>query len=112
MTVALVLSHPATMPGYKNSADLDEVHSLSRYCFLVCISYCFTVIRSCTRKKKIMSFLSVSSVLHYSRGFPDFPFPGFQGHYRIHMDPSQGNPPMDTFKDLYPSRVQNKEMMQ
>lgn len=33
MTVALV-SQQATMPGFKNSADLDEVHSLSRYCFL------------------------------------------------------------------------------
>lgn len=33
MTVALVMSHPA-MAGYKNS-DLDEVSTLSRYCFLL-----------------------------------------------------------------------------
>lgn len=33
MTVALVMPSPANMPGYKNSNDLDEVSSLTRYCF-------------------------------------------------------------------------------
>lgn len=37
MTVA-VGHHPATMPSY-NSVDLDEVHSLSRYCFLYSSSW-------------------------------------------------------------------------
>lgn len=37
MTVALVMPHPATMPGYKNS-DLEEVHTLSRYCFYAVFS--------------------------------------------------------------------------
>ena len=39
MTVAVVGPHPATMPGYNNSVDLDEVHSLSRYCFLYSSSW-------------------------------------------------------------------------
>lgn len=47
MTIALVVPHPATMPGYNNSVDLDEVHSLSRYCFLYSIPWeaciCFTI---------------------------------------------------------------------
>lgn len=33
MPVALVVSHPANMPGYNSTVDLEEVQSLSRYCF-------------------------------------------------------------------------------
>ncbi|KAH6897231.1 hypothetical protein B0T10DRAFT_526402 [Thelonectria olida] len=31
MTIALVVPQPATMPGYNNTVDLDEVHSLTSY---------------------------------------------------------------------------------
>lgn len=35
MTVALLVSRPGNMPGYTNTVDLDEVQSLSRYCFFI-----------------------------------------------------------------------------
>ncbi|RDA92881.1 hypothetical protein CP533_2902 [Ophiocordyceps camponoti-saundersi (nom. inval.)] len=33
MTVALLVSRPGNMPGYNSTVDLEEVQSLSRYCF-------------------------------------------------------------------------------
>lgn len=84
MTVA-VGQHPATMPGY-NSVDLDEVHSLSRYCFLYSSSWeACVVFSSCCAH--IMSFpfsISCSRTHHGQVSFPgskDHLLHGFFNHF-------------------------------
>lgn len=50
MTVALVVPRPATMLGYNNSGDLEEVHSLSRYCFSLSSEFFICLVISCCSK--------------------------------------------------------------
>lgn len=70
MTVA-VGHHPATMPSY-NSVDLDEVHSLSRYCFLYSSSWeACVVFSSCCAPIMYFPFsISCSRTHHGQVSFP------------------------------------------
>ncbi len=69
MTVALLVSHPGSMPGYSNTVDLDEVQSLSRYCFL------FSTHRDCVfcffHVGRIFMYLSFRHVTSYWTSDPN-----------------------------------------
>lgn len=67
MTVTLCVT-TATMPGFKNSTDLDEVHSLSRYCFLYSsLGGLRLLFKSCCAKSMYQSscFFTLSSTQGY-----------------------------------------------
>lgn len=71
MTVTLV-PHPGNMPGYNNSVDLDEVQSLSRYCFLLIWRLASAFISCCSRNPVLFlqsRFLPPGLTKDFSRNY-------------------------------------------
>lgn len=117
MPVALVVSHPANMPGYNSTIDLEEAQSLSRYCFL---HFSFQDIASflfCSLFSSQPFLLCETSCIEFSYCLvtlwilPAFEDPCLSGYFNGHILGLQATRmPRDlvTENSTYPSRVRNK----